>query len=69
MEVLDNKRVHRLGLKAVFHNRYKNTNLPAIYADNLINRTKWGSGDRFYVLILKFYQRVALGFSLIRAID
>jgi hypothetical protein len=45
MEILDNKRVHSFGLKAGFHNSYKNTNLPVKNTDNLMNRLKRDSGD------------------------
>jgi hypothetical protein len=38
-----------MGMKAPFHNTYKNTNLPVKYTDNLMNRPKWYSGDRFSV--------------------
>ena len=44
MEILDNKRVHSFGLKAVSHNSYKNTNLPVKFTDNLMNCPKRNSG-------------------------
>jgi hypothetical protein len=69
MEILDNERVHSFGLKAVFHNSYKNTNLPVKNTDNLMNRLKRNSGDCFSVLTIEFYQSEPLDFNLMRAMD
>jgi hypothetical protein len=44
MRILDSKRVQRFGIKAFFHITGKNTNLPVIYSDNLMNRPKRDSG-------------------------